>query len=97
MVQIAPIGSGHPTASDVLPLVEVAQSSLRYDRGVKLPLYARHGVPEVWIVDIAGRVVEVHRAPGREGYAESTTQAPGAALEPALLRGLRIAVTDILG
>jgi Uma2 family endonuclease len=88
---------GHPTAADVLLLVEVAQSSLRYDRGVKLPLYARHGVPEVWIVDLTGRVVEVHRAPGPEGYADSATHAPDATLEPALLPGLRVAVSDILG
>jgi Uma2 family endonuclease len=87
----------HPTAADVLVLIEVAQSSLRYDRGVKLPLYARHGVPEVWIVDLAGRVVEVHRKPGAEAYAESTIHAPGAMLEPALLPGLRVAVADILG
>ena len=89
--------SEHPTAADVLVLIEVAQSSLRYDRGVKLPLYARHGVPEVWIVDLAGRVVEVHRKPTPEGYAESTRHAPGETLEPALLPGLRLAVTDILG
>lgn len=88
---------GHPTAADVLLLIEVAQSSLRYDRGVKLPLYARHGVPEVWIVDLAGRVVEVHRARGADGYAESTSHAAGAMLEPALLPGLRVAAADILG
>ena len=43
---------GHPTATGVLLLVEVADSSLAYDRGRKLALYARHGVPEVWIVDL---------------------------------------------
>lgn len=89
--------SAHPTAADVLLLIEVAQSSLRYDRGVKLPLYARHGVPEVWIVDIGGRVVEVHRNPQPEGYAASTTHAAGDTLEPALLPGLRIGAGDILG
>ena len=41
--------TSHPTAADVLLLVEVADSSLAYDRGPKLALYARHGVPEVWI------------------------------------------------
>ena len=90
-----------PPAADVLVLIEVAQSSLRYDRGVKLPLYARHGVPEVWIVDLAGRVVEVHRGPGSEGYASSTTHGPGHgpgdALEPTLLPGLCLSVADILG
>lgn len=89
--------SGHPTAADVLLLIEVAQSSLRYDRGVKLPLYARHGVPEVWIVDLANRVVEVHRDPQPDGYAGSATFGPGEMLEPALLPGLRLPVVDAIG
>ena len=54
--------NSHPTAADVLLLVEVADSSLAYDRGPKLALYARHGVPEVWVVDLVGRTVEVCRA-----------------------------------
>src|SRR5690606_20818239 len=41
--------AAHPTPSDVLLLVEVAEASLRYDRGVKIPLYARSGVAEVWL------------------------------------------------
>lgn len=44
----------HPSASDVLLIVEVSQTSLRYDFEVKLPLYAKHGIPEVWIVDVDG-------------------------------------------
>ncbi len=42
----------HPEAADVLLLVELSETSLAYDRGVKLPLYARFAVPEVWIVDL---------------------------------------------
>ena len=53
----------HPTAADVLLLIEVADSSLAYDRGTKLPLYVRHGIPEVWLVDLAARAVEVHTDP----------------------------------
>ncbi len=87
----------HPTAADVLLLIEVAQSSLRYDRGVKLPLYARHGVPEVWILDLAGRAVEVHRDPKPEGYARAATLGPGETAEPALLPGLRLSVEEIIG
>lgn len=47
----------------MLLLVEVAESSLADDGGTKLPLYARYGIAAVWIVDLAGRVIEVHAAP----------------------------------
>jgi len=60
--------SRHPGAADVLLLVEVSETSLAYDRGVKLPLYAKFGVPEVWIVDLKGAAVEVYREP-QDGYA----------------------------
>jgi Uma2 family endonuclease len=58
----------HPGPEDVLLLVEVADSSLRYDREVKLPLYARHGIPEVWIVDLEHRRLEIYRRPAEETY-----------------------------
>ncbi len=53
----------HPAAADVLLLVEVSDSSLAYDRDTKLALYARFGVPEVWIVNIPGGALEVYRTP----------------------------------
>jgi Uma2 family endonuclease len=85
-----------PTPADTLLLIEVAESSLRYDRKVKLPLYARHGVPELWIVDLEGGTVEVCREPRGDGYAAISRVAPGEVLEPALLPGVRIAVADII-
>ena len=65
-----------PGPADVLLLVEVADSSLRYDRAVKLPLYARAGIGEVWIVDLRRRVVDVHRTPAEDGYATIETHGP---------------------
>jgi len=56
----------HPSASDVVLIVEIAETSLARDRGVKRDIYAHAGVPEYWIVDLAGRRVEVYREP-REG------------------------------
>jgi Uma2 family endonuclease len=53
----------HPRPEDVLLLIEVADSTVRFDRKVKIPLYARHNVPEVWLVDLAQRCVEVYRLP----------------------------------
>lgn len=60
----------HPAPEDVLLIVEVADASLRYDREVKLPLYARHGIPEVWIVDLQNRRVEIFRGPEGDRYRE---------------------------
>ncbi len=69
--------AGHPSAADVLLLVEVPDSSLAYDRDTKLGLYARFGVPEVWIVDIPGVAVEVYREPKAGAYARRDRLAAG--------------------
>jgi Uma2 family endonuclease len=53
----------HPHPDDVLLVVEVADSSLTYDRDRKLPLYGRFRIPELWVVDIAGRTISIHRDP----------------------------------
>jgi len=55
-------------AEDALLIIEVADSSLAYDRSTKLRLYAEAGIPEYWIVDCAAETVEVCRGPGPEGY-----------------------------
>ncbi len=68
--------TARPTPADILLLVEVSDSSLRYDRVVKLAAYARAGVPEYWIVDLRRRVVDVHRDPSGDFYATVTTHGP---------------------
>ena len=62
--------SAHPLPGDVLLLVEVAETTLAYDRDIKLPLYARAGIPEVWIVDLATPMLQIHRAPSGDRYAD---------------------------
>jgi len=59
-------------AEDVLLLIEVAETSLGYDRSTKLRLYAEAGVPEYWVVDCATESIEVHRAPEAARYREVT-------------------------
>ena len=86
-----------PAPADVLLLIEVADSSLRFDRLVKLPLYARHRIPEVWIVDLPAGAVEVCRGPTPEGYARVVREGRGASVEPEALPGLRLRVDAILG
>jgi Uma2 family endonuclease len=88
--------ASHPTASDVLLLVEIADSSLAWDRGPKLALYARHGVPEVWIVDLVGRTVEICRASGPDGYAERRRLSEGD-VSPMLVPSLTIGLAELLG
>ena len=67
----------HPGPADVKLLVEVSDSSLDYDRKTKIPLYARFSLPEVWIVDLTGRVVEVYREPADGRYASFIRMATG--------------------
>ena len=59
---------GEMRGHDVLLAVEVADSSLAYDRGRKLGVYAAYGIPEVWVIEAAGLVTHVHRGLGAEGY-----------------------------
>ncbi|HUM92454.1 MAG TPA: Uma2 family endonuclease, partial [Candidatus Competibacter sp.] len=55
--------TAHPHAEDVLLIIEIADSTLRYDRDVKMPLYAKNGIPEVWLLDIQSRQLEIYREP----------------------------------
>jgi Uma2 family endonuclease len=88
--------AAHPTAADVLLIVEVAESSLRYDRDKKLPLYARAGIPETWLVDLTGRALWVYRQPGADGYAEARQAEDLAAMAPAALPGCRCDLRGLL-
>jgi Uma2 family endonuclease len=75
----------HPAPRDVLLLIEVADSSLQYDLGIKVPLYARHQVTEVWVVDLVNEQVRLHRSPQGGDYTDVTsTGTPGAAPVAAL-------------
>jgi len=86
----------HPGPTDVLLLIEVSRSTLRFDRLVKLPLYARAGIPEVWIVDLVDPALETHRAPGPDGYAEMARHVAGT-VAPLAFPDALIAVAAVLG
>jgi Uma2 family endonuclease len=85
----------HPGAADVLLLIEVSESSLAYDRSVKLPLYAKFGIGEVWIVDLPGAAVEVYREPSEDAYA-SRERLTGGTLASPLAPGVAIDVAGLL-
>ena len=80
----------HARPADVLLLIEVADTSLDYDRAVKRALYARHAIPEFWIVDLTSAEVEVCREPGADGYAAVVRVSRDGVLEPERLPGVRI-------
>jgi Uma2 family endonuclease len=61
--------TAHPGPADVLLVIEVADTSLAYDVGTKVPLYARHGIPEVWVIDAVMRQTRVFRQPIGSGEA----------------------------
>jgi Uma2 family endonuclease len=88
---------GHPEPEDLLLLIEVSESSLAYDRDVKLPLYARAGIAEVWLVALLPQVVEVYRAPSEEGYGEKRTLRRGQTFAPIHLPDVALMVEHILG
>jgi len=86
-----------PGWADVLLLVEVSDSTVRYDRNRKLPLYARSGVQEVWLVDIPARRLETHADPAGVGYRTSHTLMPGEIAVPGALPDMRLDWGEILG
>jgi Uma2 family endonuclease len=89
--------SGKPTPADILLLVEVADSSLRYDLHRKVPLYAQGGVPECWVVDLTADVIHVLGEPGPDGYRSTSVAALGDRLVPQQLPAFEFEVAEVLG
>jgi Uma2 family endonuclease len=87
----------HPGPSDVLLLVEVADSSLSYDEGEKAALYASSGVAEYWLVDLVRLAVHVHTRPSPVGYRSIVTRKRDDAWTPTLLPGVEVRGSDLLG
>ncbi|MBK5937926.1 Uma2 family endonuclease [Halochromatium roseum] len=85
-----------PRAEDVLLLIEVADSSLSDDRSVKRPLYAQHGIAEVWILNLQDRVVEVHRDPDGQDYRDTWVARPGDLLQSQQVPDFTLCVSDLL-
>jgi Uma2 family endonuclease len=82
--------------ADMLLAIEVADSSLRFDRTIKRPRDAQAGVPEMWIIDLRGEVVEVARRPSAEGYGSVERLARGDTIAPEAFPELTCAVDDLL-
>jgi Uma2 family endonuclease len=89
--------SGHPQPSDVLLLIEVADSTIDSDRLLKIPLYAEDGITEVWLVDINSQCIEVYRYPTAEGYTDIKRFYRGQNLSILAFPDVSLAVNEILG
>ena len=87
----------HPDAADLLLVIEVADSSLHFDRSEKVPRYGRAGVPETWLVDVASRTVTVYTGPGPEGYARERVLRCGDRIVATAIAELGFPVDDIFG
>jgi Uma2 family endonuclease len=86
-----------PRGKDALLVVEVSDSTLAYDRDVKMPLYAEVGIPEAWLVDLNEQTIFVYRQPSPEGYQEVRAYYRGESISPKAFPGKRFAVDAILG
>jgi Uma2 family endonuclease len=87
----------HPAAENILLVIEVSDTTLRYDRRVKAALYGAAGVMEYWIINLPKRVIEVYREPQTDGYRTVTRYAPGETLSSLAFSDVVLPVNDILG
>ncbi|MDA2924464.1 Uma2 family endonuclease [Acidobacteria bacterium AH-259-L09] len=86
----------HPTPEDVLLAVEVADTSVRSDNEVKIPLYGRSGIAQAWLVNLEEENVESYRKPSPGGYQETHRHGPNQSLTMEAFPNLKITVNDVL-
>ncbi len=85
-----------PSGEGMFIAIEVSDTTLSYDRNVKLPLYAESGIPETWIVDIKGKKVEVHSDPSPDGYKATRIFASGENAHSATIADLSVPVDGVM-
>lgn len=88
---------GHPRASDVLLLIEVSDTTLKYDRQIKMPLYARAGVREYWVINLQGDEIEIHAHPSGDAYQLVKRAGRGETVNSENVPGLALEVDSVLG
>ena len=85
-----------PTPEDMVIAVEVSDSSLAYDREVKVNLYAQANIPETWIMNLVDDCIETFTGPGPDGYANHAIYRRGDSIAPSALPDVEFAVEDLL-
>ena len=90
-------GEKHPTPADVLLVIEVADTTVVKDRTIKIPLYARAGIAEAWLVNIPEERVEIYSDPAGGTYQRAEVYGRGAEARSHTVEGLTVNVGDLLG
>jgi Uma2 family endonuclease len=85
-----------PTAADVYLVIEVSDTTLAFDRAVKLPMYAQAGIPEVWLVNLIDNAIEVYRQPEAGKYAERRRIAKGGMVTAVSFPHVTFPVSDLI-
>ncbi len=88
-------GGKQPTAEDALLLIEVSDSTLDYDRNRKIPLYAKHEVPEVWLINLLNGTIEVHSQPREYSFSIVKVLRRGETIKSEVLPNLSLDVDKI--
>lgn len=88
--------AAHPGANDILLLIEVADTTLKYDRNEKLPRYAAANVPEAWIINLEEQLVEQYTQPKQGQYTHIQRVLPGETLTSSTLPGIALQISNLL-
>lgn len=94
---VVPLGdydTEHPTFAHLI--IEVAESSLKRDRGLKQRIYARAGIPEYWIVNTVERSIEVYRDPSEESYGSRERVLHEGSVSPHRFSDVVVRVSDVM-
>jgi len=87
----------HPGPGDILLVIEVSDTTLEYDMKVKVPLYARAGIPETWVVNLPGKRIKAYADPAGGAYQTITSYTRGEELRSRSLAALRVSVAEVIG
>ena len=90
-------GGKAASAEDALLVIEVSDSTLDYDQKIKVPKYAKAGIPEVWVIDLNESLIWVYRNPSDKGYLEVKAYKRGEAVTLLAFSDITLTVNDILG
>lgn len=87
----------HPSSAEVLLLIEVSDSTIHYDRKTKIPLYARYGIVEAWLINLEQDSIEVYLKPQEQGYREKHIFSRDEFIVSSQLSHIKVMVSEVLG